>query len=98
MEALLRVLGSDPEQRAADRRTQSPNGSDLGRLPQDRRRARGRISRRRASITRPPGAPFETLDELGRVLGMTPALLRRAATAFDLVRAGRAEPGRPIRS
>jgi general secretion pathway protein K len=24
---------------------------------------------------RPPGAPLETLDELGRVLGMTPAIL-----------------------
>src|ERR1700758_821646 len=38
----------------------------------------------------PPGAPLETLDELGRVIGMTPATL--AAVRPHLTLFGQAQP------
>ncbi|MCQ8239515.1 hypothetical protein [Rhizosaccharibacter radicis] len=41
----------------------------------------------------PPGQPFESLDELGLVLGMTPALLDRMAPHLTLFRQGDPDPG-----
>ncbi len=40
----------------------------------------------------PPDAPFESLDELGLVLGMTPALLARLTPHLSLYRNGAPDP------
>lgn len=41
----------------------------------------------------PPGAPFETLAELGQVLGMTPALLARLMPHLSLYGSATPDPG-----
>jgi general secretion pathway protein K len=73
IEALLRVIGSDPDTalRLAAAVGQWVGSGSVAR-PQDTLLAEYRAA---GLDYGPPGAPIETLDELGRVLGMTPALL-----------------------
>jgi general secretion pathway protein K len=73
LEALLRTTGSDPE--SARRLTAAIGGwvgSELAQRPQNALLAEYRAA---GLDYGPPGEPLETLDELGRVLGMTPAVL-----------------------
>jgi general secretion pathway protein K len=88
LEALLRAVGSDPE--AAHRlaaaiadwvgSTETPRPQDV--LLADYRAA--------GLDYGPPGSPLESLSELGRVLGMTPALLAKLRPHLTLF--GPAEP------
>ena len=41
----------------------------------------------------PPGSPFESLDEISKVLGMTPDLFRRLKPNLSLFQTGDPEPG-----
>ena len=72
-EALLRVIGSDPDtaHRLAAAISEWVGSGGIAR-PQDAVLAEYRAA---GLDYGPPGTPIETLDELGRVLGMTPALL-----------------------
>jgi general secretion pathway protein K len=73
LEALLRTTGSDPE--SARRLAAAIGGwvgSELAQRPQNALLAEYRAA---GLDYGPPGEPLETLDELGRVLGMTPAVL-----------------------
>jgi general secretion pathway protein K len=73
LEALLRATGSDPE--SAGRLAAAIGewvGSGAAAGPQN---AVAPAYRAAGLDYGPPGAPLETLDELGRVLGMTPAIL-----------------------
>ena len=73
LEALLRATGSDPQ--SAGRLAVAISewaGSSPSPRPQDQVLADYRAA---GLDYGPPGEPFETLDELGRVLGMTPAVL-----------------------
>ena len=73
LEALLRVTGSDAE---SARRLASAIGEWVGSAPAPRPRNVTLPEYRAAGLDYgPPVAPLETLDELGRVLGMTPATL-----------------------
>lgn len=73
LEALLRVSGSDPDHA---RRLAAAITEWAGSAP-DPAPPSVRLEEYRAAGLDygPPGAPFETLDELGRVLGMTPVIL-----------------------
>ena len=72
-EALLRVTGSDPDsaRRLAAAITEWAGTAPVLAAPS------ARLAEYRAAGLDygPPGAPLETLDELARVLGMTPAIL-----------------------
>ena len=85
LEALLRAVGSDPE---SARRLAAAIGEWVGSAPVARPQNAVLADYRGAGLDYgPPGAPFETLDELGRVLGMTPAVLaaiRPHLTLFGL--------------
>src|SRR5215471_12590736 len=74
LEALLRVTGSDPENA---RRLAAAIGGWVGsELAQPAQKNALLAEYRAAGLDYgPPGEPLETLDELGRVLGMTPAVL-----------------------
>ena len=73
LEALLRTTGSDPE---SARRLAAAIGEWVGSAPAPRPQNAQLADYRAAGLDYgPPGEPFETLDELGRVLGMTPAVL-----------------------
>lgn len=73
VEALLRAVGGDPE---SARRLATAIGEWVGSAPDPRPQAALFADYRAAGLDYgPPGAPFETLDELGRVLGMTPTVL-----------------------
>ena len=88
LEALLRVTGSDPE--TASRLAAAIGdwvGSSATPRPQDALAAEYRAA---GLDYAPPGAPLETLDELDRVVGMTPALL--AAIRPHLTLFGPPEP------
>jgi general secretion pathway protein K len=97
IEALLRVTGSDPEsaQRLAGAISEWVGSGGLGGLggtgatprQQDALSAEYRAAGLDYS---PPGAPIETLGELGRVLGMTPDVL--AAIGPHLTLFGPPEP------
>ena len=73
LEALLRVTGSDPEtaRRIATAISEWVGSATVPRPPE------ALVADYRAAGLDygPPSAPFETLGELGRVLGMTPAVL-----------------------
>ena len=72
MEALLRVLGSDPD---AARRIAAAIADWVGSSPTAKTADALQAEYRAAGLDYgPPGAPLETMDELGRVLGVTPAL------------------------
>ena len=91
MAALIREVGGDPRSASAigaaifDWRTPgqipSPGGA----------KARDYAAAGRAYA--PPGKPFTDLDELGAVLGMTPALLAALRPHLSLYNFGRIEPG-----
>ncbi|HJU16612.1 MAG TPA: hypothetical protein VJ770_09080 [Stellaceae bacterium] len=71
--ALLQATGSDP---ASARRLAIAIGEWAGSAPVARPRAAVLAEYRAAGLDYgPPEAPLETLDELGHVLGMTPAIL-----------------------
>src|SRR5271163_4914886 len=73
LEALLRVTGSDAE---SARRLAGAIGEWVGSAPAPRPRNVTLPEYEAAGLDYgPPVAPLETLDELGRVLGMTPATL-----------------------
>jgi general secretion pathway protein K len=90
MEGLLRALGNDPE---SARRLASSIADWVGSTPMPRPQEALFADYRAAGLDYgPPGAPLETLDELSRVLGMTPALF--AAVQPHLTLYGPAEPNR----
>ena len=72
LEALLRTTGSDPE---SARRLALAIGQWVGSTPAAQPQSVQAEYRAAGLDYGPPGEPFETLDELGRVLGMTPAVL-----------------------
>lgn len=73
LEALLRVIGSDPDtaRRIATAMSEWVGSATVAR-PQEALVADYRAA---GLDYGPPSAPFETLGELGRVLGMTPAVM-----------------------
>jgi general secretion pathway protein K len=86
--ALLRATGSDPAQA---RRLASAIGEWVGSTPIARPRAVVLAEYRAAGLDYgPPGTPLATIDELGQVLGMTPAVL--AAIRPHLTLYGPPEP------
>ena len=91
LEALLRTTGSDAE---SARRLAVAIGDWVGAAavaPGARSQNAVPADYRAAGLDYgPPGEPFETLDELGRVLGMTPAVL--AAIRPHLTLFGPAQP------
>ena len=73
LEALLRVTGSDPD---TARRTATAISEWVGSATVPRPPETLVADYRAAGLDYgPPSAPFETLGELGRVLGMTPAVM-----------------------
>ena len=73
LEALLRTTGSDPE---SARRLAAAIGEWVGSAPAARPQNAQLADYHAAGLDYgPPGEPLETLDELGRVLGVTPAVL-----------------------
>ena len=73
IEALLRLTGSDPD---TARRIATAISEWVGSAAAPRPQEALVADYRAAGLDYgPPGAPFETLSELGRVLGMTPAVL-----------------------
>jgi len=90
LEALLRTTGSDPE---SARRVAAAIGEWVGSAQTARPKNELLANYRAAGLDYgPPGEPLETLDELGRVLGMTPAVL--AAIRPHLTLFGPEEPNR----
>jgi general secretion pathway protein K len=88
LEALLRVAGSDPE---SARRLAASIGEWVGTAAVSRQQNATLAEYRAAGLDYgPPGEPLESLDELGRVLGMTPTTL--AAIRPHLTLFGPAEP------
>ena len=73
LEALLRITGSDPE---TARRLASAISEWVGSVAVARSRNQVFADYRVAGLDYgPPGAPFESLNELARVVGMTPDVL-----------------------
>jgi general secretion pathway protein K len=88
LEALLRVTGSDPE---SARRLATAIGEWVGSAAAPRPQNALLAEYQAAGLDYgPPGGPLETLDELDRVLGMTPAAL--AAIRPHLTLFGPPEP------
>jgi general secretion pathway protein K len=88
LEALLRVTGSDPD---TARRIAAAISEWVGSAALPRPQEALVADYRAAGLDYgPPGAPFETLGELGRVLGMTPAVLTAIRPHLTLF--GPAEP------
>lgn len=88
LQALLQVTGSDPE---SARRLAAAISEWVGSAPTAQSQDAVLAQYRAAGLDYgPPGAPLETIDELGRVLGMTPAVL--AAIRPHLTLYGPPEP------
>jgi len=90
MASLLRVLGEDPGQASA-----LASAIADWREPGDQPRPDGAKAPqyRAAGLDHgPPGSPFESLDELGRVLGMTPQLLAALRPHLTLFQFGDPDP------
>jgi len=88
LEALLRAIGGDSDNA---RRLAAGIGEWSGAVAGARSQDAILADYRAAGLDYgPPGAPFETLDELGRVLGITPSVL--AAMRPHLTLFGPAEP------
>jgi general secretion pathway protein K len=87
LEALLRTTGSDPE---SARRLATAIGEWVGSAPAVQPQNAAADYRAAGLDYGPPGEPLETLDELSRVLGMTPAVL--AAIRPHLTLFGPAQP------
>jgi general secretion pathway protein K len=91
LEALLRVTGSDAE---SARRLATSIGEWVGSAPAGRQQNAQLADYRAAGLDYgPAGAPLETIDELGRVLGMTPDVLRAIRPHLTLF--GPPEPNSP---
>jgi general secretion pathway protein K len=90
LEALLQVTGSDNE---SARRLATSIGEWIGSAPAGRQQDVLLAEYRATGLDYgPPGGPLETIDELGRVLGMTPTIL--AAIRPHLTLFGPPEPSR----
>ena len=87
LEALLRITGSDAE---SAHRLAAAIGEWVGTAPDAAPQSAIAAYRAAGLDYGPPGEPLETLDELGRVLGMTPAVL--AAIRPHLTLFGPAQP------
>jgi general secretion pathway protein K len=88
MESLLQVVGSDPD---AARRIAAAIADWVGSSPNPKTVEDLQAEYRSAGLNYgPPGAPLETMDELSRVLGITPTLY--AALKPHLTLYGPAEP------
>jgi general secretion pathway protein K len=87
LEALLSTTGSDPE---TARRLAAEIGEWVGSAPAAQPQTALAEYQAAGLDYGPPGEPLETLDELGRVLGMTPAVL--AAIRPHLTLFGPAQP------
>ena len=88
LEAMLRVTGSEPE---SARRLAGTIGEWVGSAPVARPQNAVLADYSAAGLDYgPPSAPIETLDELGRVIGMTPVVL--AAIRPHLTLFGPPEP------
>jgi general secretion pathway protein K len=88
MEALLSVVGNDPD---AARRIAAAIADWVGSSPTPQTADALQAEYRAAGLDYgPPGAPFETMDELGRVLGVTPTLYTALKPHLTLY--GPAEP------
>ncbi|TMJ50196.1 MAG: general secretion pathway protein GspK [Alphaproteobacteria bacterium] len=88
LEALLRVTGSDP---GSARELAAAIGEWVGSTGTGAPQQGQPAAYRAAGLDYgPPGEPLETIDELGRVLGMTPAVL--AAIRPHLTLLGPAQP------
>jgi general secretion pathway protein K len=88
IESLLRVLGSDP---GTARQVAEAIGDWVGSSPTPKTAdALASTYRAAGRDYAPPGTPLETMDELGRVLGVTPALY--AALKPHLTLFGPADP------
>ena len=88
MESLLRLLGSDP---GTAHQVAEAIGDWVGSSPTPKTADALQAEYRAAGLDyAPPGTPLETIDELGRVLGVTPALY--AALKPHLTLFGPAEP------
>ena len=88
LEALLRLTGSDAE---SARRLAASISEWVGSDPAGRQQEAQLVEYQAAGLDYgPPNAPLETIDELGRVLGMTPAVL--AAVRPHLTLFGPPEP------
>jgi general secretion pathway protein K len=88
LEALLRMIGSDAE---SARRVAVAISEWVGSATNPRQQEMALAEYRGAGLDYgPPGTPIETIDELGRVIGMTPAVL--AAIRPHLTLFGPPEP------
>jgi general secretion pathway protein K len=88
LEALLRATGSD---QGTARQLAAAIGEWVGSAGDGSQQSAQPAAYRAAGLDYgPPGAPLETIDELGRVLGMTPAIL--AAIRPHLTLFGPAQP------
>jgi general secretion pathway protein K len=88
VEALLRALGNDA---ATARRLAGAIAEWVGSAPEPRPPEAALADYRAAGLDYgPPSEPLETLDELGRVLGMTPTILEAMRPHLTLY--GPAEP------
>ncbi len=88
--ALLQVVGADPDK--ADSLAQAIadwRGRDSWHSPLAQRLAPYRTA---GFDDGPPGSPLESLDELGHVLGMTPALLQAVKPHLSLYQMGPPDP------
>jgi general secretion pathway protein K len=91
LEALLRATGSDAE---SARHLAASIGEWVGSAPAARQQNAQLAEYRAAGLEYgPPGTPLETVDELGRVLGMTPAVLTAIRPHLTLF--GPPEPNSP---
>jgi general secretion pathway protein K len=91
MEALLRVLGSDPD---AARRIAGAISDWVGSSPTPKTADALQAEYRAAGLDYgPPAAPLETMDELGRVLGVTPTLYAALKPHLTLFGPAQPKPG-----
>jgi general secretion pathway protein K len=90
LEALLQVTGSDPE---SARQLTTAIGEWVGSAgPSGQQPGQPAAYRGGGLECGPPGEPFETIDELGRVLGMTPAVLAAIRPHLTLFSPGQPNP------
>jgi general secretion pathway protein K len=91
LEALLRVVGSDPD---AARRIAAAIADWVGSSATPKTADVLQAQYRAAGLNYgPPGAPLETLDELGRVQGVTPALYAALKPHLSLFAPAEPTPG-----
>jgi general secretion pathway protein K len=91
LEALLRVTGNDAE---SARRLASAIGEWVGSSPAPRPQNVTLAEYQAVGLDYgPPGGPLETLDELGRVLGMTPLILAAIRPHLTLFGPSQPSPG-----